>query len=230
MKKYLEHLGFHVTVDNSQEQDAVSCGYIAAMVGLMTHLAGAAWTTALTHAWVDRANWLEAHNMWVREGNAFLLQHWAHLQATGGAQQAAIARARIRKLELAGSNSIFLQETEIHALSTHWQRTEERRLPEPAGPPCSRCDGNHLSNMCPTYSQRRPPRDFLLGVDSRDGTLQDIAADVRRMASGSLLPGEDRMPLPNEQHAPLHIRVCNTDFSDTRGTHWFLIAYTIERA
>ena len=68
------------------------------------------------------------------------------------------------------------------------------------------------------------PNGALTSIDTLDGSLHDICADVHSLATTGVLSSS----MLNARAPGLRIRVCNTCWSKDSGTHWFTIVYHMQ--
>jgi hypothetical protein len=68
------------------------------------------------------------------------------------------------------------------------------------------------------------PNGSLTSIDTLDGSLHDICADVHSLATTGVLSSS----MLNARAPGLRIRVCNTCRSGDSGTHWFTVVYHMQ--
>ena len=104
------------------------------------------------------------------------------------------------------------------ALWAHlWKEQLRAHNYEPPGPPCHRCDENHPTASCPTFSQ---PRDPELGswyeCSTPDACLAGVVQDIMYVRA----KGGSRM----------RILSCSDTLTGTgSGNHFFTVAYRIAK-
>ena len=216
----MQYLGFQVTVDQSAAQIGVACGYVSARNAVKLQLSLILDTTPNLRDSV--------HNEWIIDGNERLREHYdsqiERLRTTLSAcsnnptragsalatsTQLSLADAEARLAKISGSRrdeSMNLYTEEVMLLASQWLSDEV---------------ASHGRDMM-TQSE---PTDFLTSVNSFDLTLRDVIEDVKAAEASNPLSSPRNPRGPEE----MRIRISNTCNGDSRGAHWFTLAYTISQ-
>ena len=208
MADYLVALGFQVDYDCSKQQIGASCGVVAARVALDLH-ACADWL----HQNVQRA----VDQEWITRANIALADKYQEARDEAVTERHRLNCERKHQLfQRLGEETCFISESDVHHLATVWSTP----IPEveTAGPPCHRCGGDHATAACDQYPMPRlavQPSSLWLEVSSLDFIGRKVCDDLHACATGGLV-------------LPLALRISNTETSDSRGYHWFTVAYSIE--
>ena len=199
IKRYLEHLGFSVEVDTSRQQEGPSCGYVAARVAHILHAAG-------DDAWAEVATIDASDPHWIAVGNAILLAYHTELHAQAVAELSssikALRKGTPRKLEAANGR---LEELRRAGDSALWLTGTEIHL---------------LAAQWQVADEGTDALPYLNGTHTRNGTIADVVGDVHNAAAAL-----ERNEAASDNS--LRIRIANTDFTGSGGTHWITITYTI---
>ena len=197
VRRYLEHLGFDVREDHSQTQDDVACGYVAARVFIREVVGEASGTP------------IASDKSWITNGNVILAQMYKDVMDEADRDSSSPVES-IRK------------DSKKKKQVARCRRRDFLR----AG------DGSiFIRESEILYLVRQwvcaDARCNVSGVDTRDGTLHDIAADVYHAVT-SESHALCSQPIYGVESCERRVRVCNTDMSTSGGNHWFTVIYSIQ--
>ena len=141
----MRELGFDVTVDHSAEQLPLTCGIVAphAAVDMFTAVD---WRTCDVRRAVE-IDWLRAINRKLGLFTSVELE----------SSSAELLDDEALRLSCGEPSRMLMGAEVLCAAAQFWQQAADQLPPrqEAPGPPCDRCDGRHLTALCPMRSQPR---------------------------------------------------------------------------
>jgi hypothetical protein len=223
LHEYLQHLCFDSFLDTSQRQRGVSCGIVAARVACDLKDAGELFQVDDNH---HRA--VSPQVLW--SANKILVEKWRTFTRNPLNSGQLSVINRVSKNPRDSNATCFLSDSDIYFLVNSWrqQRAGFSRFGqgvEEPGPPCFRCDGNHMTKDCASYPHPRFIDDCTkwLATVSIDQCLREITDDLRKACRAAW----------KEPDSPAQVKILvvnNSAAGQGVGTHWFTVAYYIRQS